>query len=102
MSRADLARRCLQLALVLCLIGLVPGLLAIWGQRRAVADAAWRDPADDVRPEAIAPDLALLSLAGTQDDQLLALAMESGELEKLLRARLGEFYASPKVAAILG
>ncbi len=29
-------------------------------------------------------------------------AMESGELEKLLRARLGEFYASPKVAAILG
>ena len=81
MSRADLARRCLQLALVLCLIGLVPGLLAIWGQRRAVADAAWHDPADDVRPEAIAPDLALLSLAGTPDDQLLALAMETGELE---------------------
>ena len=29
-------------------------------------------------------------------------AIESGELEKLLRARLREFYASPEVAAILG
>lgn len=81
MNRAALARRCLQLALVLCAIGLVPAFLAIWGQRRAAADAAWHNPADDLRPAAIAPDLALLSLAGVPDDQVLTLAIETGELE---------------------
>jgi hypothetical protein len=79
--RAALARRCLQMALLLGLIGLVPTLLATWGERRAAAAAAWRDPADDVQPAAIASDLALLSLAGIPDDRVLALAIEAGELE---------------------
>jgi hypothetical protein len=80
-SRIGVARRCLQLALLLCLIGLVPTSLAIWGERRAAAATAWRNPADDTHPAAIAPDLALLSLAGVPDDQVLALAMEASELE---------------------
>jgi hypothetical protein len=76
-----MARRCLQAALILCLVGLVLGLLALWGQQRAAAAAAWRDPADDVQPAAIALDLALLSLAGAPDEQVLALALQTGEAE---------------------
>ncbi len=78
--RAGLARRCFQLALVLFVIGLVPGFLAFWGQRRAAAAAVWRDPADNIQVAAVAADLALLTLAGVPDDQVLALAMEKGEL----------------------
>jgi hypothetical protein len=81
MNRAVLARRCFQAALVLCLVGLVLGLLALWGQQRAAAAALWRDPADDVQAAAIALDLALLSLAGAPDEQVLALALETGEGE---------------------
>ena len=80
-DRAALARRCLQAALVLCLVGVTLGLLALWGKQRAAAAAVWRDPADDVQPKAVALDLALLSLAGTPDEQVLALALETGELE---------------------
>lgn len=78
--RTIFARRCLQLALVLLIVGLVPGILALWSQRRAAAAVVWRDPADNIQVAAIAPDLALLSLAGVPDDQALALAMEKGEL----------------------
>jgi hypothetical protein len=79
--RASLSHRLLQLALALCLIGLVPGLLALWGERRAAADAAWHDPSDDIQPEAVALDLALLSLAGTPDEHVLTLSIEAGDLE---------------------
>jgi hypothetical protein len=78
--RAALARRFLQLALVLLIIGLIPGLLALWSQRRASAAVVWRNPADNIHVAALAPDLALLSLAGVPDDQTLALAMEKSEL----------------------
>lgn len=78
--RAALARRFLQLALVLLIIGLIPGLVALWSQRRASAAVVWRNPADNIHVAAIAPDLALLSLAGVPDDQTLALAMEKSEL----------------------
>jgi hypothetical protein len=78
--RSLLARRFLQLALVLLVVGLVPGLLALWSQRRAAAAVVWRDPADNIQVTAVAPDLALLSLAGVPDDAILALAMEKGEL----------------------
>lgn len=79
--RVSLARRCWQLALVLCFIGVVFALLAIWGERRARAAAGWHDPAYDLRPAAVASDLALLSLAGVPDDQVLTMAIEAGELE---------------------
>jgi hypothetical protein len=77
---AGLARRCFQLALALFFIGLVPTVLAMWGERRATANAAWRDPADNVEAAAVAPDLALLSLAGVPDNEILTLAMDKGEL----------------------
>jgi hypothetical protein len=76
-----MARRCLQLALVLFVVGLVPTGLAVWGERRATASAAWRDPADNIQVAAIAPDLAVLSLAGVPDAEVIALSMEMGELE---------------------
>ncbi|UCC62210.1 MAG: hypothetical protein JSV36_15725 [Anaerolineae bacterium] len=79
--RSTLARRCLQLALMLFVLALVPTLLAFWGQRRAIVNAAWRDPADNIRAAAVAPDLALLSLAGVPDGQVLALSMDMAELE---------------------
>jgi hypothetical protein len=75
-----LARRCLQLALALGSLALILVLLAIWGERRASA-ATWSDPAQDVRPAAIATDLSLLSLSGVSDDEVLTLAMELRELE---------------------
>lgn len=75
-----LARRCLQLAFVLFIIGIFATLLAVWGQRRAAANAMWRNPADSIDTTAVASDLAALSLAGVQDEQVLALAMEKGEL----------------------
>jgi hypothetical protein len=69
------------LALVLFVVGLVPTGMAVWGERRATASAAWRDPADNIRAGAIAPDLAVLSLAGVPDAEVIALSMEMGELE---------------------
>jgi hypothetical protein len=78
--RVSLARRCLQLAFVLLVVGLVLTLVAVLGERRATANAAWRDPADAIQPESIAFDLALLSLAGVPDEQVLALSIEMQEL----------------------
>jgi hypothetical protein len=65
---------------VLLIVGLIPGLLALWSQRRASAAVVWRNPADNIDVAALAPDLTLLSLAGVPDDQTLALAMEKSEL----------------------
>ena len=78
--RTGLARRCLQLAFVLLIVGLVLTLVAVLGERRATANAAWHDPADAIQPESIAFDLALLSLAGVPDEQILALSIEMQEL----------------------
>ena len=78
--KAGLARRCFQLAFVLVIIGATLGLLALWGQRRAAAAAVWRNPADNIQVAAVARDLALLSLAGVPDAQVLTLAIETGEL----------------------
>jgi hypothetical protein len=81
MIRATLARRCLQAALLIGLASLALTLLTVWSERRASAALAWHDPADDARPDAVALDLALLSLAGTPDEQVLELALETYELE---------------------
>ena len=78
--RATLARRCLQLALVLGSVALGLVLLATWDERRASA-ATWSDPAQDIQPGAVATDLSLLSLAGAPDDEVLTLAVELRELE---------------------
>jgi hypothetical protein len=79
--RARLSQRCLQLASALFIVGLMLGLLAAWGERRAAANITWRDPADTIHPASIAPDLTVLGLAGVHDSQVLALAMEMHELE---------------------
>jgi hypothetical protein len=79
--KAILARRCLQLALVMFVIGIFLALLAQWGERRATANAAWRNPGDTIELKAVAPDLAALSLAGVPDAQVLTLSIALGELE---------------------
>ncbi len=81
MIRTLLARYLTRLALVLVVVGLILGGLAVWGERRAAAKVAWYDPLDDLQPEAIAPDLALLSLSGVPDSQILSLALAADEIE---------------------
>ena len=78
--RSWLARRFLQLAFVLFIIGILATILAVWGQQRAAAKATWRDPAESLEAPSVASDLAALNLAGVPDAQVLVLAMEKGEL----------------------
>jgi len=81
MNRTILARRCFQLAFMLGIIGVALAGIALYAERRAQADAAWHDPGQSIRPSAIAPDLALLTLAGIPDDQILTLAVAQNEME---------------------
>jgi hypothetical protein len=76
-----LAHHLLQIALVFFLVSVMLTILAVWGQRSATASAVWRNPAETIHIEQIAPDLAALHLADAPDGQVLALAMEMGELE---------------------
>ncbi len=81
MNRNILAHRCFQVALLLGIVGLALTGIALYAERQAQAGAAWHDPGQSIRPSAIAPDLALLTLAGIPDDQILALAVAQNELE---------------------
>lgn len=80
MIRSVLARHLPRLAFVFAVVGLILSGLAIWGERRAAAKVSWYDPLGDVQPTAIAPDLALLSLAGVPDSQVLSLALTADEM----------------------
>lgn len=43
--------------------------------------AAWVDPVSMVRSELVAPDLAVLPLAGESDDRVIRAALDAGEIE---------------------
>jgi hypothetical protein len=54
--------------------------LFVLGQQETV-DNGWQDPVAAIRPEEIAPDLALYPLAGALELDTVDAAMENGELE---------------------
>lgn len=66
---------------ILILAGL--GLLGAYFylSREAGAQIAWTSPLDDVHAQAVAPDLAALSLAGEPDDRVIRAALDAGEVE---------------------
>ena len=49
--------------------------------RQTVADTGWVDPQADVNAKAIAPDIAVLTLAGEPDDRIIRAALDAGERE---------------------
>ncbi|MCX7668651.1 MAG: hypothetical protein N2439_01075 [Anaerolineae bacterium] len=68
-------------AVILALTGL--GLLAayFYFSRPAESSSAWISPVGAVRPKAVAPDLAVLTLAGEGDDRIIRAALDAGEIE---------------------
>ncbi len=82
------------------LLTLLAGLMLLlagltWWEGNSASAATWSDPGADLNPNAVAPDLALLSLAGLPDRVVLELALESRELETAyallsLSPRLGD------------
>lgn len=68
-------------AVLLMLVGLA--LLAVYfiTARKPAPTTGWRDPITLVTPEAVAADLAVLTLAGEGDDRVIRAALDAGELE---------------------
>ncbi len=66
---------------VLTLVGV--GLLAAYFylSRQPARSVAWSSPLGAMRPQAIAADLAALTLAGEGDDRVIRAALEAGETE---------------------
>ncbi len=66
---------------VLALGGL--GLLGAYFylSRQGATQVGWISPLDAARSEAVAPDLAVLSLAGEPDDRVIRAALDAGEVE---------------------
>ncbi|MCX7707965.1 MAG: hypothetical protein N2204_08170, partial [Anaerolineae bacterium] len=68
-------------AVLLMVVGLA--LLAYYfiSSREPAAVTGWRDPVSLVAPEAVAADLAVLTLAGEGDDRVIRAALDAGEVE---------------------
>ena len=66
---------------VLTLAGLALLGAYLYLSRDAGARVAWVSPIDAVRPQAVAPDLAVLSLAGEPDDRVIRAALDANEVE---------------------
>ncbi len=68
-------------AVLLMLVGLA--LLAVYflTSREPAPTTGWRDPIALVAPDAVAADLAVLTLAGEGDDRVIRAALDAGELE---------------------
>jgi len=49
-------------------------------------EPAWVNPIDLILPEAVAPDLAVLALAGETDDRVIGAALDAGETESAYAA----------------
>lgn len=66
---------------LLALVGV--GLLGAYFylSRQASGQTAWVNPANAVRPTAVAADLAVLTLAGEGDDRVIRAALDAGEIE---------------------
>ena len=67
--------------IILTLAGL--GLLGayFYFSRQASSQVAWVSPFSAIRPKAVAPDLAVLPLAGEPDDRVIRAALDAGEVE---------------------
>lgn len=75
-----------QKALILAAVVLAAGGLTLLGlyarlSRQPAADPGWVDPQRRVQSGAIAPDLAVLTLAGEPDDRIVRASIEMGERE---------------------
>ncbi len=68
-------------AVLLMLVGLVLLALYFFAPRQPASSFGWRDPITMLAPEAVAPDLAALTLAGEGDDRVIRAALDAGELE---------------------
>jgi hypothetical protein len=73
-------------ALVAGVVALTLAGLALLGaylylSREAGARVAWVSPMEAVRSQAVAPDLAVLSLAGESDDRVIRAALDANEVE---------------------
>jgi hypothetical protein len=66
---------------VLTLIGIASIIAYISTIRQEAAPIPWSDPIALIEAKRIAPDLALLSLAGLEDREVVKIALEAGELE---------------------
>ena len=49
--------------------------------RQPAAESGWVDPVAAAKNEAVAPDLAVLTLAGEPDDRIIRAALDAGEVE---------------------
>ncbi len=79
-------RNWLWIALAVGMVILVVAGLALLGtyfylSRQAAAGIQWQNPVEAVRTDAIAPDLAVLPLAGEPDERVIQAALDAGELE---------------------
>ncbi len=66
---------------VLTLAGLALLGAYLYLSREAGAQVAWVSPLEAVRPQAVAPDLAVLSLAGEPEDRVIRAALDANEVE---------------------
>jgi hypothetical protein len=65
----------------LMLIGIASIIAYFSAIRREAVPLPWSDPIALIEAKRIAPDLALLSLAGLEDREVVEIALEAGELE---------------------
>lgn len=65
----------------LAIVGLVLLGAYFYLSRQATADVGWVDPQASIERSAIAPDLAVLTLAGEPDDRIVRAALDMGERE---------------------
>ncbi|MCU0500203.1 MAG: hypothetical protein MUC51_00290 [Anaerolineae bacterium] len=66
---------------VLTLTGLALLGAYLYLSREAAAKITWVSPVEAVRPQAVAPDLAVLSLAGEPEDRVIRAALDANEIE---------------------
>lgn len=76
-----------RLVLILVMVLLTVAGLALLGtyfalsRQPVAAETAWQDPRMLVDPRAVAPDVAVLTLAGEPDDRIIRAALDGGERE---------------------
>lgn len=75
-----------QAGLILAVVLLAVAGLVLLGtyfflSRQTVADTGWVDPHAGIDTNSIAPDVAVLTLAGEPDDRIIRAALDSGEKE---------------------
>jgi hypothetical protein len=80
------SRRWTQTGLLVAVVLLAVAGLILLGtyfflSRQTVADSGWVSPLAGVQADAVAPDLAVLTLAGEPDDRIIRASLDAGERE---------------------